>query len=276
MCPECDADLDSGEDRQVEVSCPTCGNAFPVIDGRVCFYGLNSQQAPRTAVEPQNPANWTAWRRLNFEWYRSALGRVPKGASLVDVGAGDVQFQELMKDFETCHIDFMPYPNVQVITDLNRKLPLRANAFDVAVLSNVLEHIPEPQALLDDLHRVLGRGGRLLMVTPFQIKEHQQPYDFLRYTRFMFERMLTSASFREIRIEPLGNVFDVYDLVSLNRRKLLLRRMYASRARYYLWRFADLAARFAEGMAMRAVSRQIRCAPDTEGYPLGYACSATK
>jgi len=41
-----------------------------------------------------------------------------------------------------------------------------ADSFDVATLMDVIEHVPEPCVLLDELHRVLRPGGVAFIVTP--------------------------------------------------------------------------------------------------------------
>ena len=46
------------------------------------------------------------------------------------------------------------------------RLPFAAESFDTVVLDNVLEHVPSPQPLLDEIHRVLKRDGRVLVGVP--------------------------------------------------------------------------------------------------------------
>jgi SAM-dependent methyltransferase len=45
-------------------------------------------------------------------------------------------------------------------------LPFAAASFDTVVLDNVLEHIVRPQPLLDEIHRVLKKGGGMLIGVP--------------------------------------------------------------------------------------------------------------
>src|SRR3990170_7118735 len=45
-------------------------------------------------------------------------------------------------------------------------LPLRANTFDLIVMSHVAEHLTEPEAVFRELARVLRPGGLLLLLTP--------------------------------------------------------------------------------------------------------------
>ena len=46
------------------------------------------------------------------------------------------------------------------------RLPFADQSFDTVVLDNVLEHVPSPQSLLDEIHRVLKCGGSVLVGVP--------------------------------------------------------------------------------------------------------------
>jgi SAM-dependent methyltransferase len=52
---------------------------------------------------------------------------------------------------------------VLVQADLKRPVPFAAATFDRALCHNVLEALPEPEALLAEVHRILRPGGRLLL-----------------------------------------------------------------------------------------------------------------
>jgi SAM-dependent methyltransferase len=78
--------------------------------------------------------------------YSAALARA--GASVVST---DLDAAEL-------NLYGMP-PECSVVSD-GRTLPFPCQAFDAVVCSNVLEHTPEPYAVLAEIERVLRPGGR--------------------------------------------------------------------------------------------------------------------
>ena len=69
-------------------------------------------------------------------------------------------------------------------------IPVRAASVDGVLCTQVLEHTAQPAALLAEIQRVLKPGGALVMTAPFVWEEHEQPYDFFRYTEFGLRRLL--------------------------------------------------------------------------------------
>ena len=47
-----------------------------------------------------------------------------------------------------------------------RRLPFSDESFDCVVLADVIEHIDAPEAVMNEAHRVLRRGGQILLTTP--------------------------------------------------------------------------------------------------------------
>jgi SAM-dependent methyltransferase len=100
------------------------------------------------------------------------------------------------------------------VGDLAR-IPFADGAFDACVNVVTLEHVREPACVVSEMARVLGFGGRLLLIAPHEWEEHQQPHDYYRYTRYGLEYLLQRAGFTEISITPVGGFF-----------RLLSRRMF--------------------------------------------------
>jgi SAM-dependent methyltransferase len=50
--------------------------------------------------------------------------------------------------------------------DLAEPLPFDDGSFDVVVFGEVIEHLFDPDSALDEIHRVLKPGGRLIVTTP--------------------------------------------------------------------------------------------------------------
>jgi SAM-dependent methyltransferase len=83
------------------------------------------------------------------------------------------------------------------------------NGFDVALCTEVLEHIVDPPAFLARAHRCLRPGGRLVMTVPFAARWHFIPYDYWRFTPSSLNLLLTSAGFADVRVQARGNPLTV-------------------------------------------------------------------
>lgn len=49
--------------------------------------------------------------------------------------------------------------------------PFAADSFDVVVCSHTIEHVPDDQALVNELHRVLKPGGKAFLIVPLDLPE---------------------------------------------------------------------------------------------------------
>lgn len=116
---------------------------------------------------------------------------IPEGAMVLDAGAGEGPYRAMFKhtQYETC--DHMDFGNTTYVCDLNA-IPVDDARYDYAIMSEVLEHVPDAIVVLKEVMRVLKPGGILFTTTPFFYEEHQQPYDFFRMTqyghRYIFEK----------------------------------------------------------------------------------------
>lgn len=124
----------------------------------------------------------TEWILAHTSAVRRALSRHLNGTG-VEIGAGSQPFPlphpgttvryldrwlpgEQLELFD--EVDDEPFTPPDVVCDLNvdRLGMLRDQSLDFVIASHVLEHVANPIGLLDDIHRVLRRGGVAVVLLP--------------------------------------------------------------------------------------------------------------
>lgn len=83
-------------------------------------------------------------------------------------------------------------------------IPFVDACFDAVICSELLEHVFDPIAVLEEAYRVLRKGGILLLCVPFLNRLHCDPFDFGRYTDLYWIQTLRRIGFSDIRIEKQG------------------------------------------------------------------------
>lgn len=87
------------------------------------------------------------------------------------------------------------------------QIPLSNNSCDVALLLQVLEHLPDPVSALRETYRLLNKGGILILSTVQMYPLHDEPHDYLRFTKYGLRYLLDKAGFRIQKHIEEGNVF---------------------------------------------------------------------
>ena len=104
-----------------------------------------------------------------------------------------------------------------------RVLPFADSSFDGVLSTQVLEHVPNARSMLAEMNRVLKPGGGILISLPFVWQEHEEPYDFGRFTSFGIIELLNSNGFKiETMVKDTGaieamavtlNVYIIHNLI---------------------------------------------------------------
>ena len=209
-CPHCQNPL---LDKGNVLVCKGCGASFEVNDGKVFFLPKSQVDAPdqERAVLRRDSKRWTPLRKKQYAFLSNVLEAEATSVEMLDIGCGPAQFDTLTTRFkQVTGIDFSPFTPVHVVHDINASLPFSDSSYDVALATNVLEHIPDSTRLLAETIRTLRPGGRLYGVIPFLLEVHQPPYDFHRYTPYMLRLLMEKAGFIDIAIFPTNNILETF------------------------------------------------------------------
>ena len=114
-----------------------------------------------------------------------------------------------LKNARYRNTDIKQKSGVDIVLDLTKPLPLSDDSFDAALLFNCLYIFEKPVDVLREIHRILKKDGKFLLITPFVFNEAPEPNDFWRFTSQGLQEILRKAGFEEIEIIAFGEKFTV-------------------------------------------------------------------
>ncbi len=94
----------------------------------------------------------------------------------LNIGSGNSYISD-----KVINCDIFAYDNVDIVCDI-AALPFEDNSIDIVVNIAVLEHVPNPEKVVQEIRRVLKKGGKVYSLFPFMQGFHASPYDFSRRT----------------------------------------------------------------------------------------------
>lgn len=156
-------------------------------------------------VTPRSMTN-VLLRRALAEYVREKAKLL--SGRVLDVGCGKSPYRSVLTSVaEYVGMDVFDsrYDKLQVgVWFDGSEFPLQDGSFDSVLCTEVLEHVPDPRLHVSEAARVLKKGGRILLTTPFIWPIHDEPHDYQRFTHYGLKMLLGQAGFEEIEITSFG------------------------------------------------------------------------
>ncbi|MDB4178061.1 class I SAM-dependent methyltransferase [Gammaproteobacteria bacterium] len=124
--------------------------------------------------------------------------------SILDIGCGDKPYKDLF-------VNVNNYIGLEIDDRRNREMsladyfydgkefPFENKSYDGILSNQVFEHIFNPNEFLKEVNRVLKQDGLFLITVPFVWDEHEQPYDYARYSSFGIKHVLNKHGFEIVK-----------------------------------------------------------------------------
>jgi SAM-dependent methyltransferase len=162
------------------------------------------------------------WIDLQWSLNIAALHAIAPRAKgrLLDVGCGDKPYEAIFRPYVTEYIGIEHEATfAQTSADTHavrpdllydgKRLPFDDKSFDTVLNVQVLEHTPEPGALVKEMSRVLKDDGRLILTAPFSFRLHEEPHDYFRYSPHGLGQLCKEAGLVIEHTETLGGLWSL-------------------------------------------------------------------
>jgi SAM-dependent methyltransferase len=194
VCPACYAELWTTPDA---LTCKSCSAIYPVRKGIPFFAEPPARESFDASFHEEAYAGTSTRARLYnslkqlitseyspHDTLNSFLASMPQDSVIVEFGSGARRIRP-----DVLNIDLFPMPNVDLVADIERT-PVLSNSVDCVILDSVIEHVPNPAAVVDEVLRVLRPGGKLLCINPFLFPYHGYPAHYCNFTKDGIEQLL--------------------------------------------------------------------------------------
>jgi len=180
-CPDCRGELKM-TDAPLALRCLACDGAFSssdgifemfrqadLLDGEFTKYReAYEEHAKRDLIS--SPADVTQWSWL--EMLSSFMGQ-SEDHLILDIGSADgklgalISGQVICFDISLTYLKSAKAKGMTAVAGKAEALPFK-RVFDRVVLSNILEHVPNPEAIMAQVQNVLKPSGDLFIIVPYK------------------------------------------------------------------------------------------------------------
>jgi SAM-dependent methyltransferase len=129
---------------------------------------------------------------------------------VLDVGCGQMPYKEMITsdsaqyiglDIESTEI----YDNYKPdLTWDGVSMKIEDGSIDNVLLTEVLEHCPDPSVTIREIHRVLKKNGHVVFSVPYVWYLHESPWDFYRYTPYSLKHLFEKNGFEIVQLSRSG------------------------------------------------------------------------
>ena len=138
-------------------------------------------------IQPPSPA-FSINAKSNYKKLSSLLDDLNLEPRILVIGSGK-SLQSAADHYlderyakQTMNLDIDPkFPRIDVAAD-GHELPFKNDLFHAVIIDAVLEHVKNPNRVVDEIHRVVREGGYVYAEIPFIQGFHADPYDYQRFT----------------------------------------------------------------------------------------------
>ncbi len=230
-CPECGSENKLEYKRSNSITCQQCKTKYPVIDGVPVLFSKESaklfspqfQSASGQKMVEEYSGKTTLVKRIKNLFTIPHLGfdildrkkfhsivthKENPNYIILNIGGGPKR-----EDKNVLNLNIDTFPNVEIVGDAHN-LPFKSNSLDGVMIIAVLEHLHNPSKAVEEIYRVLKKGGYVYAETPFLQHFHGYPNHYQNFTLVGHDYLF--RNFKKIESGPNTGPFSTVAILTLN------------------------------------------------------------
>jgi len=125
--------------------------------------------------------------------------------TVVDFGCGGKPFKKYLPNQVYIGIDNR-YGTPDIVADVTNVPQLENEMADSVICSEVLEHLSQPLKCVQEMTRVLKKGGHIYITVPMYWYLHYLPNDYWRFTSFSLMAIMENFNFKVKQLGRYGGL----------------------------------------------------------------------
>lgn len=204
QCPKCGCE-EFDTKNSSSIVCGECKSNYPINNNILEF--VDNSGLTQTSFQQQEMTNsGTLAKIYNFgkkivnseflakDQIKEFVSNVAENEIIVELGCGN---RRLVPNI--INVDLFPFPNVDMTMDIHHT-GFRSNSIDYIVLDCVLEHVSEPQKVIDEAYRILKEGGKIICTAPWIFPYHGYPKNFYNISKDGHKLLFSTFSKMEMEM----------------------------------------------------------------------------
>lgn len=157
-------------------------------------------------------------RRYAIETFvKNSAKTIKNDGRVLDAGAGPCPYKKFFNHCKYESTDFVDNHKCLDFVCSLINIPRNVATYDAVINTEVLEHVEYPQQTINELCRILKKGGKLFLTTPQSWRIHQAPHNYFYFTHYGLASLLKNAGFSKYKITPMGGYFwFIADVIRFN------------------------------------------------------------
>lgn len=137
-------------------------------------------------------------KKITRKYLDKKIGEYATTKKVLDIGCGGQPYASFFPNRIT--VDIAKHRNPDILADA-QSLPLKEASYEFVLCTEMLEHVEDPQKVINEIYRVLKEGGVCILTTRFVYPLHDIPHDYHRFTKYTLQKMFQTFAYYEVEAE---------------------------------------------------------------------------